>query len=78
MSPPYIQDLLKEKDIPYDLRASKIQVLVQPKHKSTTHCITSLRYHGIKLRNRLPEQGTCTESVSQFQSLFNKHIMQTF
>ncbi len=73
MSPPYIQDLFKEKYIPYDLQANKI--LVQPKCKSTTHGINSQRYEGTKLWNSLPEQIKCAKNVSQFQSLVNKHIM---
>ncbi len=42
MSPPYIQDLFKEKDISHDLRISKI--LVTTISKSITHGINSLRY----------------------------------
>ncbi len=73
MSSPYIQDLFKEKNISYDLLESRI--LVQPKCKSTTHGINSLRYQGTKLWNSLPEQVKCAKSVSKFQSLVNKHIM---
>ncbi len=35
MLPPYIQELFSEKDVPYNLRASKI--VIQPKCQSTTH-----------------------------------------
>ncbi len=67
MPPPYIQDLFKEKDSPYDLQANKC--------KSTTHGINSQRYEGTKLWKSLPEQIKCAENVSLFQSLVNKHIM---
>ncbi len=51
--PPYIQNLFREKDDPYNMKASKI--VIQPKCQSTTHGLNSLTYQGAKLWNNLPE-----------------------
>ncbi len=74
ISPPYIQDLFKEKDVPYNLRASKI--VIQPKCQSTTHGLNSLTYQGAKCWNSLPEQIKGAETVGQFQSYINTHLLQ--
>ncbi len=51
ISPPYIQDLFGEKDVPYSLRASKI--VTQPKCQSTAHGLNSLTHQCAKLWNTL-------------------------
>ncbi len=66
ISPPYIQDLFRVKDVPCNLRASMI--VIQPKCQSTTHGLNSLTYQGAKLWNSLPEHIKGTETVGQFQS----------
>ncbi len=73
ISPPYIQDLFREKDVPYNLRASKI--VIQPKCQSTTHGLNSLTYQGAKLWNSLPEHINGAETVGQFQSYINTHLL---
>ena len=73
LSPPYIQQLFKEKNIKYDLRSSKI--LIQPKCNSTTHGLKSLSYQGASLWNSLPEYVKQAESVIQFQRLVDKFIV---
>ena len=73
ISPPYIQDLFREKDVPYNLRASRI--VIQPKCQSTTHGLNSLTYQGAKLWNSLPEQIKGAETVGQFQSFINNHLL---
>ncbi len=73
ISPPYIQDMFKQKDVPYNLRASKI--IIQPKCNTVKHGTNSLTYQGSKLWNSLPEYVKNAESVNQFQSLIEKHIV---
>ncbi len=47
ISPPYIQDILREKDVPYNPKVSKI--VIQPKCQSTIHGQNSLTYQGTTL-----------------------------
>ncbi len=73
ISPPYIQDLFREKDVPYNLRATKI--VIQPTTQSTTHGLNSLTYQGVKLWISLPEHIEDAETVGQFQSYINNHLL---
>ena len=72
VSPPYIQELFREKDVPYNLRSSKI--VIQPRCKTTTHGISSLSYQGAKLWNNLPENVKGAPSVKEFKTLVEKVI----
>ncbi len=71
--PLYIQNLFNEKNLPYNLRASKI--IIQPKCNTTTHGLNSLTYEDAKLWNSLPEHIKTAESVNKFQILIEKHIV---
>ncbi len=73
ISPPYIQDLFREKDVSYNLRASKI--VIQPKCQSTTHGLNYLTYQSATLCNSLPEHIKGAETVGQFQSSINTHLL---
>ncbi len=73
ISPPYMQDLFREKDGPYNLRASKF--VIPPKCQSTTRVLNSLTYQGAKLWNSLPEHIKVAETVRQFQSFINNHLL---
>ncbi len=73
ISSPYIQNLFREKDVPYNLRASKI--VIQPKCQSTTHGQNSLTYQGARLWNSLPQHINGAETVGQFQSYINNHLL---
>ncbi len=71
LSPLYIQNLVNEKMLPYNLRVRKI--IIQPKCNRTTHGLNSLTYQGAKLWNSLPEHIKTVKSVSKFQILIAKH-----
>ncbi len=73
ISPSYIQDLFMEEDVHYTLRASKI--VIQPKCQSTTHGLNSLTYQGAKPWNSLLEHIKGAETVGQFQSYINTHLL---
>ncbi len=73
ISPPYIQYIFREKDVPYNLRASKI--VIQPKCQSSTHGLNSLTYQGAKLWNSLPEHFKDADTVGQFQSFINNYLL---
>ncbi len=73
ISPPHIQDLFREKVLPYNLRAGKI--VIQPKCQSTTHGLNSLTCQGAKLWNGLLEHIKGAETVGQFQSYINTHLL---
>ncbi len=67
----HIQDLFREKDVPYNLRASKI--VIQPVNHTWTKL--SLTYQGAKVWNSLPEHIKSAETVGQFQSYINTHLL---
>jgi len=73
ISPPYIQDLFREKEVPYNLRASKI--VIQPLCKTITHGINSLTYQGAKLWNGLSEQVKGASNIIEFQRLIEKSTL---
>ncbi len=73
ISLPYIQDLFREKDVPYNLRASKI--VIQPKCQSTTPGLNFLTYQGAKLWNSLPEHIEGADTVGHFHSYINIHML---
>ncbi len=73
ISPLYIQDLFREKDVPYNMRASMI--VIQPKCQSTTDGLNVLTYQSAKLWNCLPEHIKGAETVGQFQSFINNHLL---
>ena len=72
LSPTYIQELFKEKNVPYSLRSS--QIVIQPKSRTTTHGLNSLTYQGAKLWNSLPESIKGAKNVKQFQTLVEKVV----
>ena len=71
LAPIYIQDLFREKKVPYSFKASKI--LVQPKCKSTKKGLRSLTYEGSALWNKLPNHIKDAKDVNTFKSLLAKH-----
>ncbi len=73
ISPPYIQNLFRQKDVPYNLSVSKF--VIQPNCQSTTHGLSSLIYQDAKLWNSLPEHIKGAETVEQFQSYINTHLL---
>ena len=70
ISPSYIQELFKEKNVPYSMRSS--QIVIQPKSRTTTHGIQSLTYQGAKLWNSLPQSVKSAKNVKEFQTLVEK------
>ena len=70
MSPSYLNQLFVVRDTQYNFRDSNR--LEQPRVKTTTYGIKSLRYSGAKLWNNLPVHLKSACSLNEFKSLLNK------
>ena len=65
ISPPYLCTMFKRKINPYNLRNDFL--LVQPKVTTTTYGLLSIKYHGSKMWNMLPEFVKESRSLSIFK-----------
>ncbi len=57
------------------IKTNVSKFVIQPKCQSTTHGLNSLTYQGAKLWNSLPEHIKGAETVGQFQSVINNHLL---
>ena len=65
LSPPYVNELFQVKTSKYDFR-HKI-LLIQPMVKTVNYGILSIRYHGPKVWNNLPESIKSADNLDIFK-----------
>ncbi len=70
MTPTYIQELFKVKEIPYNLRDPSETII--PKSNSTTYGLKSLEHEGNKIWNRLSVDIKTSDSLAIFKIKINK------
>ncbi len=67
LTPSYISDMFKEKNLIYNLRSS--QIITQPKFNSQTHGYHSLRNEGTHLWATLPNSCKETKEINTFKQM---------
>ena len=70
MSPSYLDGLFKVRDVQYNFRDSSR--LEQPRVRTSTYGIKSLRYYGAKIWNNLPTDIKSACSLNEFKGMLNK------